>query len=386
MSTPGGLRSQSISDILDQYKLIYHKLNIMVIVHDLEGNITEVNEKVLTTFGYSKEEILSITVKGLQTEHSQLACREIIERTLKDGRTSQETTLRKKNGEVFPVRVYTNLLDADNDPLILCVLDDISELKQVESRLRESNTFLDSIIENIPDMIFLKDAEELKFVRFNKAGEDLLGYSRDDLIGMNDYDFFPAEEADFFTSKDREVLSSGKILDIPEEQIHTKTKGVRTLHTKKITLNDEDYKPKYLLGISEDITDRKQLEEMFELVVESVPNAIIISNESGAIDLLNKQTEIMFGYERTELVGKPVEILIPEKYRSDQRENWAKLLSELKTSRMGAGRELSGLHKDGSEFPCPRKLPHRLRKFSKIICNVNSVPQYVDLSREVFAY
>ena len=76
---------------------------------------------------------------------------------------------------------------------------------------------MDSIVENIPHMIFVKDAEELRFVRFNKAGETLLGYDRKDLLGKNDYDFFPKNEADFFTEKDREVLMGGTLVDIPEE-------------------------------------------------------------------------------------------------------------------------------------------------------------------------
>ncbi|MBN8554748.1 MAG: PAS domain-containing protein [Deltaproteobacteria bacterium] len=120
--------------------------------------------------------------------------------------------------------------------------------------------FLDSIIENIPDMIFVKDAAELRFVRFNKAGEDLLGYSRDQLIGKNDYDFFPAREAEFFIQKDREVLHGRKLVEIAEEPIHTRLKGARILHTKKIPIYDANGEPAYLLGISEDITDRKQAE------------------------------------------------------------------------------------------------------------------------------
>src|SRR5579862_9778124 len=82
--------------------------------------------------------------------------------------------------------------------------------------------FLDSIVENIPDMIFVKDAEQLRFVRFNRAGEKLLGLDRAALIGKNDYDFFPKAEADFFTAKDREVLASGRLLEIAEEPIETK--------------------------------------------------------------------------------------------------------------------------------------------------------------------
>src|ERR1044072_1806326 len=87
------------------------------------------------------------------------------------------------------------------------------------AKLRQEIAFLNSIIENIPHMIFLKDAKDLKFVRFNKAGLKLLGYSQKDLIGTGDHDFCPKDEADFFTAKDREVLRSRHIIDISEEPI-----------------------------------------------------------------------------------------------------------------------------------------------------------------------
>jgi two-component system sensor histidine kinase UhpB len=144
------------------------------------------------------------------------------------------------------------------------------ERKRAEVELRRSEIFLESIVENIPDMIFVKDARELRFVRFNKAGEELLGHARRNLIGKSDYDFFPADEADFFTRADRNVLRNREVLDIPEEPILTKGKGLRYLHTKKIPIVDENDHPLYLLGISEDITERKraenELQRSFELL------------------------------------------------------------------------------------------------------------------------
>ncbi len=129
--------------------------------------------------------------------------------------------------------------------------------------LRRANMFLDSIVENIPLMIFVKDAEELRFERFNRAGEELLGRSREDLLGKNDHDFFPADQAEFFQAKDRQTLRGGVVVDIPEEPIET-PHGVRWLHTKKIPLLDEHGTPLHLLGISEDITDKKLAREELE--------------------------------------------------------------------------------------------------------------------------
>ncbi len=132
--------------------------------------------------------------------------------------------------------------------------------------------FLDSIVENIPNMIFVKEAAELRFVRFNRAGEALLGHAREDLIGRNDYDFFPEEQADFFTEKDRQVLAGGKLVDIPEEPIDT-AHGKRWLHTMKIPVLGADGEPEYLLGISEDITARKEAQEALERRSEELAEA-----------------------------------------------------------------------------------------------------------------
>jgi PAS domain S-box-containing protein len=121
----------------------------------------------------------------------------------------------------------------------------------------EENRFVDAILRHIPDMVFVKEAAELRFVRMNLAGEELLGVKSTDLLGKNDYDFFPREEASFFITKDRETLVAGTLVDIPEEPIQT-AHGKRWLHTKKVPLLDEDGTPRYLLGISEDITERKK--------------------------------------------------------------------------------------------------------------------------------
>lgn len=137
----------------------------------------------------------------------------------------------------------------------------IEERKTAEQALEEREQFLDNIVENIPDMIFVKDAKDLRFMRFNKASETLLGYSRENMLGKSDHDFFPKAEADFFIQTDKEVLDKKQLTDIPQEKIKTRNKGERILHTKKIPILDETGTPRYLLGISEDITDRKKSEE-----------------------------------------------------------------------------------------------------------------------------
>jgi len=128
-------------------------------------------------------------------------------------------------------------------------------------RANRSERFVNSIIDNIPGMIFIKDAEDLSFIRINEYGTQLLGLPNNELIGKNDYDFFPKQQADYFTRMDREVLASGTGKDISEEEIDTKYLGKRLLHTKKVSVPDENGQPAFLLGLSQDITDHKRTED-----------------------------------------------------------------------------------------------------------------------------
>jgi len=136
--------------------------------------------------------------------------------------------------------------------------------KRAERELQESKKLIEAVVENVPLMVFLKDADDLRFVVFNRAGEDLLGYDCKDLLGKSDLDLFPPEQAAHFMAKDREVLAEGVPLDIPEEPIQTAKKGTRLLHTRKVCIKGSDGLTKYLLGISEDITERKQAEQKRE--------------------------------------------------------------------------------------------------------------------------
>ena len=112
----------------------------------------------------------------------------------------------------------------------------------------------------------------------------MLGYSQKDLIGKNDYDFFPKEQADTFTSKDREVLINDKACNILEEPIDTKS-GKRWLHTRKIPVKDTSGKPIYLLGISEDITEKKEFDEQVKQLNYELTRSV---NE---LELANKELE-----------------------------------------------------------------------------------------------
>jgi diguanylate cyclase (GGDEF)-like protein/PAS domain S-box-containing protein len=102
-------------------------------------------------------------------------------------------------------------------------------------------------------------------VLINRAGEELTGIYRHESLGKNDFELFPKEQAEFFVARDREVLASGEVLVIPEEQIATRHHGTRTLRTVKMPVLDDEGQPQYLLAMSEDITDQKRAEAALAL-------------------------------------------------------------------------------------------------------------------------
>jgi PAS domain S-box-containing protein len=114
---------------------------------------------------------------------------------------------------------------------------------------------------------------------------------------------------------------------------------------------DRDGKPAWERGVLMDVTERKQAEEKFRLAVEASPSGIVLVDREGKIVLVNTQTEEMFGYSRAEMIGQPVEIIIPRRFRAIHPTHRESFLAMPKARAMGAGRELFARRKDGTEFP-----------------------------------
>ncbi len=196
------------------------------------------------------------------------------------GEYAEEYRIVRPNGEErwiadrgFPVRDK-----AGEVYRIAGIASDVTKRKRTEEEVRETRSLLNSIVENIPHMIFIKDAKHLRFVQINHAGEKILGLSRFELMGKNDHDLFPKAEADFLVARDRAALESGRPLDIPQEPVQT-AEGNLTLHARKIPLFGPDGKPQYLLGIGEDITNQIEGQESISQAKDEAERANRSKNE-----------------------------------------------------------------------------------------------------------
>ncbi|MDB6041253.1 MAG: Histidine kinase, partial [Verrucomicrobiales bacterium] len=183
-------------------------------------------------------------------------------------RLAQEELERAKADLELRVDARTRELSEAN----FAMETEIRERRRAEVELKRAQKFLDSVVENLPIPVFIKEATDLRFVRWNRAGVELTGYTNEEMLGKNDFDIFPNEAAEF-SARDRDVLACGELADIPEELLMTRKHGPRTMHTRKIPIFDEQGRALYLLGICEDITGRKQTEADLKAAKESAEAA-----------------------------------------------------------------------------------------------------------------
>jgi PAS domain S-box-containing protein len=126
---------------------------------------------------------------------------------------------------------------------------------------------------------------------------------------------------------------------------------IRWIGGRARCLGDGTGNPTRLLGVSMDITERKQAEELFHLATDASPSGTVLVDHQGRIMLVNAHAEKLFGWERDELIGKDIEVLVPVRFADAHPGDRTKFFALPEARAMGAGRELFGRRKDGSEFP-----------------------------------
>jgi PAS domain S-box-containing protein len=220
----------------------------------------------------------------------------------------------------------------------------VSSGRSTEKRFRQ-------LFENAPNGILMVN-QQGKITLVNAQIEKLFDYNRDELLGQSiemlvperSRAQHPAYRNDFKSNPTARAMGAGRDLF-----------GLRKNGTKfpvEIGLNPlETEQGMMVLGSVVDITERKRAAEQFLQVIESTPNGMLMVDCEGKIVLVNAQIEKTFGYSRDELLGQSIELLIPQRFHTHHPNYRNDFFANPSTRAMGAGRDLFGLRKDGSEFP-----------------------------------
>ncbi|NJR21292.1 MAG: PAS domain S-box protein [Richelia sp. CSU_2_1] len=208
-------------------------------------------------------------------------------------------------------QVQGQFLTAATPPISPACLDgvilDITERKRAEEDLRHTQEFLNAVLKNLPVSVFIKDAATQRFIYWNKASEELFGYSRAEVLGKSAGELFASDLANRLETKDLEAFATGKCVEIPEAIIHIPHRGERIVHARKVPLFNEFDQPEYILGIARDITESKKTEielSRLALVAQKTQNGVIITDAKGCIEWVNEAFTRISGYVLCEVRGK----------------------------------------------------------------------------------
>ena len=316
----------------------------------LDGKISYVNRAFVEMLKMQREED-AVGLFGDQIWANPEEARAVIDAVKQQGCWQGEMRALLRDGSLADLQLSANLVRDDlGRPLsIMATFMDITASNLAEQQLQRSNALLESLVESMPVMVFVKRADDLSFEKFNRAGELLLGISEKDMLGKNDRDLFPSEQADFFIASDREVLDSHQLKDIPHETILSRSGETKILHTRKIGIYDAAGEPTHLLGIAMDITERVQAEESLRVaaVAFETHEAIMITDANANIIRVNRAFQELTGYSAQEVMGRNPRLLSSGR---QSKEFYIGMWQQLLKEKTWSG-ELWDQSKDGREYP-----------------------------------
>lgn len=228
---------------------------------DAAGRVSAWNDGARRFEGYEADEIIGQPFSRFFTPQDRIA--ELPEQALRlareNGRYEAEGWRVRKSGERYWAEVIIEPTRDRNGVLsgFAHVARDAGRRRQALLEAEKTRSLFEAVVENIPAPLVVKDAADGRFILINRAGEELLGVVRADHLGKTGHDVFPRAQADRFAQEDRDVLRSGKLKVIDEEDVVIPNKGIRTLRTKKLGIRNADGSH-YLLAISDDVTERKR--------------------------------------------------------------------------------------------------------------------------------
>ncbi len=318
-----------------------------------DGKVLYWNRAAENIFGYSRAEATG----ALLTDLIVPADRAGEEARLQVAASGQDLTVyesvrRRKDGALVHVSVSSKTVrDAQGRPrYVVSTKKDVTHLKVLRDAKLIEARFRD-LLESTPDAIVLVNITG-RIVHVNSHAEAIFGYGRSALLGKPVETLLPERyraahnqhRAGFFEQPRTRAMGRGLELyglrrDGEEFPVEI---SLSPLETEEGTM---------VMSAVRDITDRKKAEQKFRGLLESAPDAMVIAARDGTITLVNSQAERLFGYQRAEMLGKPVEFLVPARFRTKHEKHRSSFFAQPLTRSMGEGRELYGVRKDGSEFP-----------------------------------
>jgi PAS domain S-box-containing protein len=324
-----------------------------LVATSVDGRVQFWNRGATDLFGYASEEavgklLIELTVPGSRLQEEQTLIAEA-ERT---GSATAETVRHRKDGSLLYLNVTLRALrngDGAVDGFVRSETDVTGFRLLRESRV--VNTRYGDLLESVPDAILILN-DTGRIVLVNSRTEAVFGHSRADLIGQQIEILLPARfraghaghRSRYFTQPRTREMGAGL------ELYGLRSNGEEFPVEISLSPLRTDEGPLVMSAIR-DITDRRKAEQKFRGLLESAPDAMVIVDRGGRIVLVNTQTERLFGYARAELFGQSVDLLVPDRFRARHPEHRTRYFADSKVRPMGAGLELHGRRKDGSEFP-----------------------------------
>jgi PAS domain S-box-containing protein len=334
--------------------------NIMgIFMWNLEGEILEANEAFLNVVEYDREDLASGRVRWTDLTPAEWRDRDAraLTELMKVGTVQPyEKEFFRKNGGRVPVLAGGALFDESRDEGVAFVLD-LSEQKRAEEALRQSEQRWRTAFENSAIGIMMRDREG-RFIGANRVFQNMLGYTESELCQLNFMDVTYEEDRKANLELVGEILEGKRQHYQIEKRYRRKDGALLWVRNNVALVPGMRDVPPFLFAVVEDITQRKQeqsarrySEERYRVVVETANDAVVGADESGVIQFANPATMRVFGYDPAELIGKPLTVLMPEYMRKLHENGFGRYLATGQRHINWQGTELTGLRKNGQEFP-----------------------------------